>query len=125
MEGKKFDGWTRRRVGWGLSGMAAGLLGTATGQDSEAKKKKCKKSKDCPDSCEFIVYSPTDVKFCGSGYSTKAPCVPCTSQGDCSNADYPHCLDSWRFIGNENITYFTDCPGSTAGVCGRVLACAT
>lgn len=124
MESKRFDGWTRRRAGWGLGGLMAGLLGVATGHDAAAKKK-CKKSKSCPDSCAYIVYSPTDVKFCGSGYSTKTPCVPCTSQGDCIDGEYPHCLDSFRFIGDENIQYFPDCPGSTGGVCGRVLACAT
>ncbi|MBA2596045.1 MAG: hypothetical protein H0V00_05395 [Chloroflexia bacterium] len=46
MDSKRFDIWTRRRFGLGMSGMAAGLLSVATGGEVLAKKKKGKKK--CP-----------------------------------------------------------------------------
>ena len=53
MDTGRFDAWTRRRFGLGVSGLAAGLLGVATGGDVAAKKKK----KKCParDTCPANV----------------------------------------------------------------------
>jgi hypothetical protein len=45
MDDGRFDAWTRRRFGLGFGGLAAGLLGAATGQGAVAKKKK--KPKGC------------------------------------------------------------------------------
>lgn len=48
MDRGRFDAWTRRRLGLGLSGLAAGLLGVASGGESLARKKKGKKKKGSP-----------------------------------------------------------------------------
>jgi hypothetical protein len=40
MDAKRFDAWTRRRVGFGAGGLAASLLGLASLDDAEAKKNK-------------------------------------------------------------------------------------
>ena len=48
MDTGRFDAWTRRRVGLGISGIAAGLLGAAGGGESMAKKKKKKRGSSNP-----------------------------------------------------------------------------
>lgn len=40
MDVGRFDAWTRRRFGLGVSGLAAGLLGVAAGGETLARKKK-------------------------------------------------------------------------------------
>ena len=47
MDGSRFDAWTRRKVGLGLGGLAATLLGAATGPETVARKKKPKKKSAC------------------------------------------------------------------------------
>ena len=128
----RFDGWTRRRAGWGLGGVAAGLVGAAAGQDASAKKKKkCPKPPRCPNSCTFVFYEPgpNGGEICGTGnglQSGGSPCVPCSSSNPCTNAAFPHCLNSFEIRSSGEILYFTNACGAYAdGVCGNVSACVT
>jgi hypothetical protein len=54
MDQGRFEAWTRRRVGWGLSGLVAGLVSLGQGGESAAKAKKCPK---CPkiDTCPQVM----------------------------------------------------------------------
>lgn len=70
MDTGRFDAWTRRRFGLGVSGLAAGLLAAASGSEALAKKKKkkCPKPEPCPqvDTCpQDYCCSCNEVSRCG------------------------------------------------------------
>jgi hypothetical protein len=52
MDEERFDTWTRRRVSWGVGGLAATVLGWGTERALAGKKKKDKKPRKCADCCE-------------------------------------------------------------------------
>lgn len=102
MDDARFDAWTRRRFGFGLTtgGLLASLVGLAAVADEAAakrKRKKCKQNEkrcgkkcvkgDCcpgkpcgePCDCRRTVGGAT---FCVA-LNIKVPCIECTSTADC------------------------------------------
>jgi hypothetical protein len=76
MEGFRFDGWTRRRVGVAGGGFIASLLALAAG-DGEAKRKKRRKPKPKPKKGDFCTPAGapcrTQGRRCAAKFCLKAP----------------------------------------------------
>jgi hypothetical protein len=104
----RFDAWTRRRFGLGVSGLTAGLVSMVSG-DAAAKKRKrkCKKCKK-PDTCPH--------RFC----------CQCASDSGCTLVDAPNisqasglCHNFCDSIGTQVV--LVDAPtGTSTFFCGRL-----
>jgi hypothetical protein len=122
-----FGGWTRRRFGVGIGGVAAGLLGA--GRDAPAKKrKKCKKPPRCPGGCTLLFSEPVAGQYCGTGSSFQRDglnrCVPCTQNSDCTATGFPQCLTSVENLATGAVSGFQSaCGAYTFGVCAVAHAC--
>lgn len=87
MDSSRFDAWTRRRVGLGMSGLAVGLLGVASGGEKARAKKKnpCKGKNSCLDSSHTCGGG---AKYCFvkvfGGNVCATPYIPANSCDECS-----------------------------------------
>jgi hypothetical protein len=86
----RFDAWTRRRFGLGVSGLTAGLVSVVSGGDAAAKKRKQKCKKKCkkPDTCpqRFCCQCP-DGFACTLLDAPDAPQAEITCIDFCSDTD--------------------------------------
>lgn len=98
MDVGRFDAWTRRRFGLGVSGLAAGLLGVAAGGETLARKKK--KGSPLPNPCAGKNLCQDDSHTCGEAgaacyvkqfggnicgrvVASVSSCDECTSEQEC------------------------------------------
>ena len=65
MDVGRFEGWTRRRFGLGITGLTAGLLGAAGGGEARAGKKKKQKGRSNP--CAGKNYCLDSSHTCAGG----------------------------------------------------------
>jgi hypothetical protein len=106
----RFDAWTRRRVGVGLGGLAAGLLGAAGGGETLARKKKKKKnpcagknvcmdrSHTCAGGNKLCYVKAFGGNVCALNVSSVVSCDACSSFPGTVCALSQGCGDSLRCV---------------------------
>jgi hypothetical protein len=127
---RRFDAWTRRRLGLAATGIA-GLMMICGDADARKKRKRKRKpppppppppsacAQACGTACTFCFHRAAGSLVCGEG-SSVACGEACTADDDCLDPSRRYCLLRSEDRATGAVTDLCFTPG---GHCGHVNAC--